>query len=153
MGGIGKTVLATWIARDLDIRKHFELVLWLTCSQTPNLQKLQQLLYLQATGKEVPDGKSTDEVDQMLSTALQGKRALLILDDCWESEHELALNHVDACAHSRTLVTTRIRGLLKEAGQVELGLPSDTDAIQILLASADLGQGMHKFPCFSYLIK
>ena len=28
MGGIGKTVTATWLARDADVRKHFEAVCW-----------------------------------------------------------------------------------------------------------------------------
>ena len=58
----------------------------------------------------------------------------------WEVAHETALNHVDVSAHSRTLVTTRIKGLLAGAGQVELGLPSTESALQILLASAGLEQ-------------
>ena len=41
MGGIGKTVMAAWVARDTDVRRHFEVVLWLTLSQTPHIPKLQ----------------------------------------------------------------------------------------------------------------
>ena len=81
MGGIGKTVLAALIARDLAVRAHFDLILWVTSSQTPNLSKLQQLLYLQATGTEAPVDKSEAELVELISMALRGKRALLILDD------------------------------------------------------------------------
>jgi hypothetical protein len=39
MGGIGKTIMAAWICRDEDIRKHFDVILWITLSQTPNVPK------------------------------------------------------------------------------------------------------------------
>ena len=45
---------------------------------------------------------------------------------------------IDRSAKSKTLVTTRIRGLLSAAEQVEVGLPSEADAVKLLLASAGL---------------
>jgi hypothetical protein len=62
--------------------------------------------------------------------------------DVWEGEHEAALNHVDAAAGARTLVTTRVKGLLgSDCSQIEIGLPSAEDALRLLLQSAGLARG------------
>lgn len=135
MGGIGKTVMAAWIARDMDIRRHFEVVLWCTLSQTPNLAKLQSVLMKQASGQPIPDETPPAEAKELLAQALKGKRALLILDDCWEKKDEEMVNAVDVGAGSRLLVTTRIKGLLSEAEQLEVGLPSADDAVKLLMMS------------------
>jgi tetratricopeptide (TPR) repeat protein len=134
----GKTILATGLARDEGVRAHFEVLLWLTLGQEPDLRKLLQLLHLQATGRELPADKSVEEGRQMNTLALRGRRCLLILDDVWVAAHEAALNCVDAGAGSRTLATTRIKGLVPGAGQVELDLPSRAEAVALLLASAGL---------------
>jgi hypothetical protein len=145
MGGIGKTVMAAWIARDLEIRAHFDLIIWVTCSQDPNVDRLLQLMYLQATGKELGPGKAPEEVRQMVSDAVADKNVLLIIDDVWNAQDETALNIVDcsgdSAGASRVLVTTRIRGLLHGSGaeQVEIGLPSMAAALGLLCQSAGLG--------------
>ena len=56
----------------------------------------------------------------------------------WEAEHEQALNFIDTSTGSKTLITTRIRGL-GGAAQVDLGMPSEEDSVQLLLSSAGLG--------------
>lgn len=137
MGGIGKTMMASWIARDADVRKHFELILWVTLSQTPNISKLQQLQCAQCGIDAPADGEAKD-TRETLSQFLRGKRALLILDDVWDQSDEQLLNCVDAAAGSKTLVTTRIRGLLSGAELIEVGLPEEPVAIKLLLESAGL---------------
>jgi hypothetical protein len=64
-------------------------------------------------------------------------KVLLILDDVWDKSHEVVLNTVGA--ESKTLVTTRIKGLVSNAEQVEIGLPNTEDSVQLLLAAAGLG--------------
>ena len=50
MGGIGKTVLATALAHDLEVRQAFpDGVYWLTIGQKPNLLDLQNQLLRQLT--------------------------------------------------------------------------------------------------------
>ena len=80
MGGIGKTIMAAWICRDEDIRKHFDVILWITLSQTPNVPKLMSLMMLQATGSEFPSGLETppEEAKELLTQALRGKKSLLV---------------------------------------------------------------------------
>eukprot|EP01047_Picozoa_sp_COSAG01_P028404 COSAG01_NODE_1906_length_8932_cov_6.105263_7_plen_1049_part_00 len=150
MGGVGKTIMAAWIARDLDIRKHFDLILWITCSQTPNIPKLLALAYLQATGSEVGQGKAAGEIKEMVKNAIQGQRVLLILDDVWDAAQETALNCVDVTdsTASRLLVTTRIKGLLpeKSAEHVSIGLPSKEEALQLLCCSAGVALSSTQAP-------
>ena len=137
MGGIGKTVSAAWLARDEDVRGQFSLVLWVTLGQQPDLSRLQRLIYLQATGKELKADVTPEQAKEIILRSLRGRTVLLILDDCWEEAHQQELNLVDTSTSSKTLITTRIRSL-GGASHVELGLPSEEQAIKLLLASAEL---------------
>ena len=53
IGGSGKTVTSSWLAREDDIRQHFELILWITFGQSPNEIKMQQTIYRQLTGRDL----------------------------------------------------------------------------------------------------
>ena len=81
MGGIGKTVMAAWIARDPDIRKSYDLIIWLTLSSTPNVSKLHSLMHKQITGMELPDDMSSEDAKQTLTKVLGKTKTLLVLDD------------------------------------------------------------------------
>jgi hypothetical protein len=136
-GGIGKTVTAVWLARHDEIRRHFELVVWVTLGQTPDLARMQALIYLQVTGEELAADATPEQAKEKITVALRGRIVLLILDDIWEEEHSAALDFIDTATASKTLVTTRIRGL-GGAAQVELGVPSEEESVKLLLASAGL---------------
>ena len=60
-----------------------------------------------------------------------------MLDDCWEAKQEKQFNCISPDNASRVLVTTRIRGLLKNAAEVEVGVLSQTEALALLLSSAE----------------
>eukprot|EP01052_Picozoa_sp_SAG31_P039475 SAG31_NODE_5483_length_2513_cov_2.273405_4_plen_222_part_00 len=62
-----------------------------------------------------------------------------------QEEHEQALSFVDSATRSKTLITTRIRGL-GGAAQVELGVPSESEAIGLLLSSAGLAATLSSPP-------
>ena len=136
MGGIGKTVTGAAIARDDGVRDHFHAIVWLPLGQTPVLSKLQNLSHMQCTGKELSADLSSEEKKQALQQAMSGKRVLLCLDDLWEEEHESALNLVDVSAGSKVLISTRMKALLAGGHQVEVGLPSPSDSVRMLLAAA-----------------
>ena len=137
MGGIGKTVTGAAIVRDDAVREHFHAVVWLPLGQTPVISKLQNLCYMQTTGKELSPELSSEEKRQTLQQAMAGKRVLLCLDDLWEEQHEPELNCVDVAAGSKVLISTRVKALLTGAHQVEVGLPSPSDSARMLLAAAD----------------
>eukprot|EP01048_Picozoa_sp_COSAG05_P021122 COSAG05_NODE_3791_length_1835_cov_1.131336_1_plen_549_part_01 len=88
MGGIGKTVMASFVARDDDVRQYFDLIVWITLSQTPDIPKCQQLMHLQLMGTEMPADKSGEEAREILTQAMRGKKCLLILDDVWDDQTE-----------------------------------------------------------------
>eukprot|EP01052_Picozoa_sp_SAG31_P020162 SAG31_NODE_1504_length_8079_cov_2.892607_4_plen_230_part_00 len=80
MGGIGKTVTGAALANDEDIRRRFSTIIWLPLGQTPVIEKMQQLLYLQATGKEL-HAETAAERKEQLRIKLARKRVLVVLDD------------------------------------------------------------------------
>ena len=84
MGGIGKTVLAAALAHDLEVRQAFpDGIFWLTIGQTPKLLDLQNKLLRQLTETK-QDFTTKEEAKHALRNALEGRRALLVLDDIME---------------------------------------------------------------------
>lgn len=114
MGGIGKTVLATTVARDDAIRERFaDGVYWLTVGQEPQLTTLQAQL-ARALGMADTAFDSLLDGKRKLTAALTGKRALLVLDDVWHAAHAEALEVVGQTG--RILITTRNLDVLSWRG-------------------------------------
>jgi hypothetical protein len=127
MGGIGKSVLAAALANDLQVRQAFpDGIHWLTIGQKPNLLDLQNQLLRQLTGSK--QTLTTDqEAKDALREALEGRPALLVVDDAW------TIDHADAfcvtAPPARLLITTRnnevLVGLGAEQHHLDVLLPSD----------------------------
>ncbi|WP_044290893.1 NB-ARC domain-containing protein [Rivularia sp. PCC 7116] len=132
MGGIGKTVLATALARDEDIRKKFfDGIFWITLGQRPKLLDWQ--LYLsetlgdnQATFTEISFGKAK------LKQLFADKSCLLILDDIWNLNHATTFDVLgEKC---QMLVTTRDASIITSFGAVrhELAVLSQEQSLTLL---------------------
>ena len=124
MGGVGKTMLTVAVVRDERVRGAFERIAWIGMSQQPDLLQLQRVLYhqLHPENEEMP---KRDLVESQLTelSKLCSKRVLLVcIDDCWDSSHEASFACIDTDTTSRQLITTRIKGLLQGAAEVELEL-------------------------------
>eukprot|EP01050_Picozoa_sp_SAG11_P008326 SAG11_NODE_728_length_7495_cov_3.384397_2_plen_878_part_00 len=137
MGGIGKTTTSCWVCRDEQIRQHFSWIVWCTLGQTPELIKSMGSVYLQLTGHELQD-TTVEDAKEKLKNAFRGKDVLLVLDDIWEKDHELFLNFLDEASEnkSRCLLSSRVESVLEGCDIVEIGLPSQNEAIQMLLYAA-----------------
>jgi hypothetical protein len=87
MGGIGKTVLAAALVHDLEIRQAFpDGIYWLTFGKKPNLLDLQNQLLRQLTGSK--ETLATEqEAEYALREALEGRSALVVVDDAWTIDH------------------------------------------------------------------
>jgi hypothetical protein len=109
MGGIGKSVLATVLARDSEVRQALpDGIYWLTIGQKSNLLDLQNQLSCQLTGS-----KETFTTEREAKDALRealGRAALLVVDDAWTIDHADAFSVTAPPA--RLLITTTAKCLL-----------------------------------------
>ena len=85
MGGVGKTTLAAAIVHDKDIRIAFELVVWVSVGQEPNILQLQESMHEQLVKAKLPDNATTPAlISAALRDASRGRTVLLVLDDVSE---------------------------------------------------------------------
>ncbi|MBW4478464.1 MAG: hypothetical protein KME54_16760 [Tolypothrix brevis GSE-NOS-MK-07-07A] len=144
MGGIGKTVLATALARDEEVRRAFpDGVIWITFGQTPQILTLQSdvveaLGDKQASFTEINSGKT------QLRKLLTDKACLLILDDVWNLEHVSAFNVLEK--RSQMLITTRDAGIITGLGaeEYQLSILNQQQALDLLADWAN--QAVDKLP-------
>ncbi|GMI64954.1 ADR1-like 1 [Hibiscus trionum] len=86
IGGSGKTTLANEICRDSQVRSYFNnRILFLTVSQSPNLEQLRANIWGFITGDEARSRTNNSYVPQGMSQFEwgTGARPLLVLDDVW----------------------------------------------------------------------
>jgi hypothetical protein len=157
-GGVGKTTLAILMAKDLQIRRAFGRVGWVSVGQTPDIPELQRTLYGQLTGgtMEVKGDATIESQLRDLQAACRERKLFVVIDDVWEEvsppsdalhkllvfsspnfhcpqAHEKALNCIDDATPSRILVTSRIRGLVQDCAEVSLDLLTADEATDLLL--------------------
>jgi len=132
MGGIGKTLLATAVARDEEVQRQFpDGVMWVTLGETPDIVTRQTDLASYLLGnrpyfEDIPQGKA--ELRQLLAD----KACLLILDDVWQMHHAAAFDVLgDNC---QLLLTTRDAELITGFGAQghEVGLLTEGQALGLL---------------------
>ena len=158
MGGSGKTVVASALARERGptaIATKFESICYVPVGQNPLLRDLQRLCHVQLTGMDLPSALEThDEVFSALCTASAGKDVLVIVDDAWDKSQVAALNIVDPNTESRILVTSRVKGMLgADSAEFELGLLTRYDAVALLLevGEGELPENKRRTPPFTKL--
>jgi len=138
MGGVGKSVLASALARTIDTRRTFtDGIFWLEFSNFKNeADLLNNLLENIATiGSVFNDDlrKYTDKNTALvqLTQDLHNKKVLIILDDVWGvTQVEPFLNVMNP--HCRVLLTTREQTLIPAALEIQLDILNDNDAVQFL---------------------
>ena len=81
MGGVGKTTVSSWVARNEGVRKQFKVIAWVTLGQMPVVDSCLNLLHTQLTGSALPEGVSPDQKNELLKQAFLAKSVLLVLDD------------------------------------------------------------------------
>jgi WD40 repeat protein len=160
MGGVGKTVLASAVARDCDVRRVFpDGIFWIGLRQTlgdEDLVNLQTDL-CNALGYQPPPPDSQDEEllrqdkrlregdteqrlsarKQLLKKMLAQKACLIVLDDAWDRSHAEAFDVTTP--RSSLLVTTRNSRVVAALGAKEhlTDVLSDEQALDLLARWAD----------------
>ena len=129
LGGIGKSVLATVLAHDLEVRQRFsDGVLWVTLGQNPDLQKCLGD-WIQALRDFDYKPTTLGAASAHLRTLLFEKQMLLVVDDVWQSAH-LDPFRVggEAC---RVLVTTR-EAVITASDRHDLDVMTEDQSLALL---------------------
>ncbi|WP_047864342.1 tetratricopeptide repeat protein [Rubrobacter aplysinae] len=134
--GVGKTTVAAALACDREVEEMFpDGVLFASLGQEPEI--LSTLVtWARALGAgDLSDAESVSEASARLAAAMREKRALLILDDVWESAHAASL--AVGSRRCGTLVTTRLSRVAQEIsprteGIYRLGVLSKEESLELL---------------------
>jgi hypothetical protein len=134
-------------------------------SQKPDLLQLQKRLYQQIHVGNQKMPQNADSVQSQLTELARlcvGRVVLICLDDMvrflfldlgtyslttllcchqWDSSHEQCFACIDTKTASRLLVTTRIKGMLQDATEVELELLGLQESVELLSGVAELDDG------------
>ena len=135
MGGAGKTVLASVMAYDDDVRRAFYSgVIWAPIGQKPDLTARVCDVVSQLE-EEDWHTDSLISAKTKLGQVLSDKRCLLILDDVWDEAH---IEPFSVPSHAgRILVTTRRRSLLPENQMTNLDLLTPNESMELLAKTTD----------------
>ncbi|RWR87904.1 disease resistance protein RPM1-like protein [Cinnamomum micranthum f. kanehirae] len=166
MGGIGKTTLVTKVYNSLEVENHFDCHAWITVSQTYKVDELLRNLMKElckSTKEPIPNGVGEMdyiEISNMLSSYLQKKRYVIILDDVWEAivwkDIQLALPE-NGCG-SRVIITTRMDNFASSFGVenvLRLRHLGNDDAFVLFCSKAFSNKSYppHLRPCAERLVK
>ncbi|MBD2232596.1 NB-ARC domain-containing protein [Phormidium tenue] len=136
MGGIGKSVLTNYLARDSEVHSLFsDGIFWFSLGQEPNLT-LRQSDFAKMLGDSYPAFQDIQQGKLYLSRLLANKKCLLILDDVWKVHQVSAFNILDK--QSKIIFTTRDYGIIQalDAIEFQVKLLSDDEALDLLAISS-----------------
>lgn len=150
IGGIGKTVLATALARDQEVQRAFpDGILWVSIGQHPRIPLLQTRIAA-ALGDTTWTYQDEHQGRIRLRQLFKDRACLLILDDVWNIEHITACDVLGP--HSRMLITTRQTDLVQKTGAAEQRIHPLQDNQALRLLSLWTGILFEKLPPESHKI-
>ena len=129
LGGIGKSVLATKLAREKDVQSRFsDGILWATLGQNPDILPLLSG-WIQALGDSDYKPTATESASNHLRTLLYDKCVLLVVDDVWNPQHlePFRVGGEGSCV----LVTTR-EARISDAHRHEIGVMSPSQSLELM---------------------
>ncbi|KXG20755.1 disease resistance protein RPM1-like isoform X1 [Sorghum bicolor] len=114
MGGLGKTTIASSVYKNQMIRRTFDCHAWVTLSQTYHAEELLREIINQLIDQRsiMANGFMTMNrlrLVEVIQSYLQDKKYMIVLDDIWDKDAWLFLNHAlvrNNCG-SKVLITTR----------------------------------------------
>ena len=99
--------------RQTSVREHFEEIVWVTLGQTPSAEHVQSMALQQLNGTRFSGDEPAEQRCLELQHAMKQKKLLLVIDDCWDPEHERLLNFVDIESGSKVLLSSRVRNVIE----------------------------------------
>ncbi|XP_078149111.1 disease resistance protein RPP13-like [Carex rostrata] len=162
-GGLGKTTLARKVYNSNDVKRQFDVCIWVTISQEFKLMDILKKIIEQVEPLPPNDVEGGEEYlltklyktlngqkytleyhlrpnshDPQASTKPQPKKYLLILDDMWRGDLWIKIGEVllDVGIGSRVLVTTRIQNIIDDAEPYKLPYLTEKPSLELLLKKA-----------------
>ncbi|CAL5040304.1 unnamed protein product [Urochloa decumbens] len=114
MGGLGKTTVASSVYKNQKIRSSFDCHAWVTVSQTYQVEELLREIISQLIEQRASTASGLMTMSRMrlvekIQSYLRDKKYLIVLDDIWDKDAWLYLNHAfvrNSCG-GKVLITTR----------------------------------------------
>lgn len=144
MGGIGKSVMARSLCEDPAVQAAFpDGILWAELGSEPSDSDIRTKLreWIEALGGVVSEINPThDQLKANLTTLLQDRACLLIVDDVWQRRHA---EHFQAGGRRcRLLITTRDAEVARSLGAEPSAVPTMTESEAIDLLRQWSGSGL-----------
>ncbi|XP_042487190.1 putative disease resistance protein RGA3 [Macadamia integrifolia] len=150
MGGMGKTTLAQLVFNDDRVKNHFNKRMWIYVSQSFDKVKVAMHIIREIGGNiNVTQGCEIawEDVHRQLTSAVDEKHFLLVLDDVWNEDHmqwdPLKFSLKYGSHGSRIIVTTRNERVAEMMGMTyvhRLGIMSDQACWSLLRHYAFVGR-------------
>jgi hypothetical protein len=126
--GVGKTSVAAALARDDEVRRHYQDgLLWMSLGQVPDILRCLAEWGRYLRSNDLIHANTIAEARNCLSEVLRGKRMLLVLDDVWEATYALPFRDV-VTELSSLVITTR----LPEVADAVVDLPERVFPLPLL---------------------
>ncbi|XP_062152256.1 putative disease resistance protein RGA1 [Alnus glutinosa] len=117
IGGLGKTTLAQYVYNNEEVKKHFELRVWVCVSDPFDVEIVVQKIVECAIER-----RPMDWLQRQLRAKIDGKRYLLVLDDVWNENRDTWLRLetllLGGLRGSKVLITTRSTKVAEITGTV-----------------------------------
>jgi hypothetical protein len=127
IGGVGKTALVQRVYNHFRVTCHFDFAVWLHVSDKFDVGRLTKEMAQSdnlGMSADLNSISSLDQAQRMLREKLNGKRALVVLDDVWNelsSQSENLCKPLQfACKGSKVIVTTRSKNVASINGATEM---------------------------------
>ncbi|XP_042487186.1 putative disease resistance protein RGA4 [Macadamia integrifolia] len=150
MGGMGKTTLAQLVFNDDRVKNHFNKRMWIYVSQSFDKVKVAMHIIREIGGNiNVTQGceMAWEDVHRQLTSAVDEKHFLLVLDDVWNEDHmqwdPLKFSLKYGSHGSRIIVTTRNERVANMMGSTyvhRLGIMSEEACWSLLRHYAFVGR-------------
>ncbi|KAK9041415.1 hypothetical protein V6N11_016517 [Hibiscus sabdariffa] len=114
MGGVGKTTLVTYVARQAEEKRSFDAVVFVRVAQTTDPELIQKQIASQL-GLKLDDNQTIDVRAAHLCNRLKkAEKVLIVLDDIWKELEVETIGIPSADQHKgcKILMTSRMPGVL-----------------------------------------
>jgi transcriptional regulator with XRE-family HTH domain len=134
--GIGKTALASVLAMDQQIQKHFcDGILWAGLGPKPNVlgHLARWGMLLGVMPSQVENISSREAWGRALRAAIGNRRLLLVISDAWSAEDVMALQVGGrACAHLVTTCFSDVALAFDQKGGITIAPLEESERIDLL---------------------